>query len=140
MDINDFDSKGMIFNKVLINCDLTQIQSECCVDFCQFLHKLKATSSEQYSKWIKFIVSAFKKKGFPEEVCKSFIHNYIEEAYFPNGEANLVCVSDNTSDINMYRKMLTVLYKNIIEPRRAKAGMLHNQKGAALEKSRRINN
>lgn len=120
MNFNDFELKGMIFNKVLISSELDESQSMYCLSFCQFLCNLKHTSPDKYDSWIKYIVSVLEQNSFSKDVCAGFIKDYIEDAYFPNGEANLICISDDPLRINVYRRVLTVLHQKVIEPFRAK--------------------
>lgn len=117
ININEFESTGMIFDKALVGPDLTIEQSKKCVLFCQYIRHLKAAQPDKYDTWLRYILSVLQAESFPKPLCIKFMQEYIINSLFENGEPNQVCISNNFNDINDFRKILTVFNKKIIEPR-----------------------
>ena len=121
INIEEFESKGMFFDKALVGPNLTIEQSEKCILFCQYIRSLKATHPDKYESWLRYILSVLQAESLSKTLCLKFINEYIVGSLFENGEPNQVCVSNNYNDISNFRKILTVFNQKIVEPRRSKA-------------------
>lgn len=117
IDFSSFELDGMVFQKALVSHNMTREQAEKVLKFCEWLHYMKIKSPPEYNKWMTSIKNRLKKYDCTDEELNLFIEEYIDRAIVPStGKLNITCISENFTDINIYRKMVSLFYWNIVEP------------------------
>ena len=115
-NLEDFELKGMVFKKALVSHNLSIQEANTAMKFCEWLYYMKSKSPSQYNVWIKKITKRLKEQ-YTEEECRQFIQEYIETAILPDtGKVSICCISDNFTDIILYRNMISLFYHNIVSP------------------------